>query len=295
LIDIQRFFEDNNIEHWTSGKNVADGFINVCCPYCDDTSNHLGFSQNGNKCFCWKCGEHNVFDALCLSTDKSRKDIAVLLKDYKDILSNYYSDFNTKEYNNTTIEVPGSELKIGHRKYLEGRNYDVDYIINKYDLRGTLTYSDWLFSYRIIIPVYYKSKIISYIGRDFTGKQERYMTCKPENEIIPHKTLLYNLDNCYYKEVIVVEGVFDTIRIGDNCCATFGIKYKAEQLALLRERFDKIYVMYDEGFDAQEQALKLCKEFKLMGGKAVNIVLDKGDPGEMTNKEKDELKKDLNL
>ena len=94
-----------------------------------------------------------------------------------------------------------------HIRYLEGRGFDAQYLINKYDLRGTL-YTGDIYAYRVITPIYYNNRIVSYQGRDFTGKQNiRYATCKPENEIIHHKKILFNLDNSKQESVIVMEGV----------------------------------------------------------------------------------------
>lgn len=295
MIDIVNLLNDYGIEYWTKGKNVADGFVNISCPNCGDKSNHGGFSLDGSIYMCWRCGKHDVIETLCLLLNKQPRELYTILKDYRDV------DFTEKQeivYNNDTIEILGDKLLDCHKKYLENRGFDANFLENKYHLKGTLKLpkDKWAYSYRIIIPVFYKGQAVSYLGRDFTNRQERYMTCKPELEVIPHKHILFNLDNCNYKEVIVVEGTFDAMKIGDNCCATFGTKYTTQQLALLKKKFDKIYVIYDAGeAPAQHSALQLCKEFKLMGGNAINITLDHGDPAEMTDEEVKELKKDLNL
>lgn len=290
------FFQDYGIEYWTEGKNVPDGGCNTECPHCDDKSNHMMW--NPTSTYCWKCGSHRLFDTINEMTNRDAKETIKILKKYNtsdDFEVGESSHSKKIEYKNTTICVPGSKLKKGHKKYLTKRGLDATYLEKKYDLRGTLATDD-CFAYRIIIPVYYNRRIVSYLGRDFTNKQElRYITCFPEKEIIPHKSILYNLDNCKLRRAIVVEGTVDAMNVGDNCCATFGIKYRPEQLRLLRERFDEIYVMYDGEPQAQAQAHLLCREFGLLGGKATNICLDDGDPGEMTDEDKSVLKKDLNL
>ena len=124
MIDVQRFLEDENIEFWTEGKNVADGFINVQCPHCDDHSNHLGFSLDGDVCMCWRCGKHDTYETLSLLVNKSKKEVKYLLKDYKNIEE---TEYKKTVYNNTTIEIPGDKLLQVHKNYLDNRGFDADY------------------------------------------------------------------------------------------------------------------------------------------------------------------------
>jgi len=290
MFDVKRLLDDYNVEYWTHGKNVADGFVNVRCPYCADSSNHFGFSDNGEVGICWRCGNHNVFDALSLITGMSLREIYKVVKDYNLII-----DINEEEevkYNNTTIEMKGQKLLPQHKKYLESRNFNANYLERKYDLRGTLFDNEY--GYRIMIPVYYHNRIVSYQGRDFTGKSKvRYMMCKPENEIIPIKNILYNLDNCTNNWCIVVEGIFDVWRMGDNCCSTLGTSYKKEQLNLLARRFNTIFIMFDGEPQAQIKANKLGKELTLLGKEVINLKLESGDPAELTDEEARQIMKDI--
>lgn len=289
MFDTKRFLDDYNIEYWTHGKNVADGFINISCPHCADSSNHGGFSLDGSIFLCWRCGSHNVFETLSLLTGINLKELYKIVKDYNLII-----DFEEEkiEYNNTTIEMKGDKLLPQHKKYLESRNFNADYLERKYDLKGTLFDKDY--GYRIMIPVYYNNRIVSYQGRDFTGKSPvRYMMCKPENEIIPIKNILYNLDNCKNRWCIVVEGIFDVWRLGDNCCSTLGTSYKKEQLNLLAKRFDIVFTMFDGEPQAQIKARKLGEELTLLGKEVINLKLESGDPAELTDEEGKEIIEDV--
>lgn len=291
MLDIRRFLDDYNIEYWTSGKNVAEGFTNVQCPFCDDKSNHFGFTEDGTIGMCWRCGKHNVYETLSLLTNQSKRDVYKLSNRYSVIVG---EEKERVEYHNTMIEVPGNKLSKQHRKYLESRNFDADYLERKYDLRGTLAYSDY--PYMIITPVYFNNRIVTFQGRDYTNKQGiKYKMCEPKKEIIPIKNILYNLDNCNKKSVIVVEGIYDVLRVGDDCCSTFGISYKKQQVRLLAKKFDTIYIMFDGEPQAQEKALNLGRELMLMGKNAINLILPKGDPAEMNDRDVKKLKKELRL
>ena len=289
--DYKRFFEDYGIQYWASGKNVPDGACNTQCCHCDDRSNHLAW--NNTSTYCWRCGEHSLFSSIKELLGCDNKTVFSILKEKYNTLID--EEEEKIVYHNQTIEVPGSKLLPQHIKYLEGRRFDVQYLINKYDLRGTLATGD-IYAYRVITPIYYNHRIVSYQGRDFTGKQNiRYATCKPENEIIHHKKILFNLDNSKQESVIVMEGVYDVFRFGDNSIATMGISYTKEQLALLAKRYRRVYTMFDPEVDAQNRAKILCSDLSMAGLETVNILLDEGDPAEQSEEVVREIKRDLGL
>jgi hypothetical protein len=292
MFNVQQFLEDYNVEYITKGKNVATGFVNVQCQYCDDPSQHGAFSLQGNVYLCWRCGKHDVAETLALLTGIDKREIYQLKKKYDDFID---IDQQQVEYHNTQITVPGSKLTSQHRAYLASRRFDVEYLEHKYDLRGTLATGD-LYAYRIIAPIYLNKRIVSYQGRDFTGKQQlRYATCKPENEIVHHKKILYNLDNAQQRKVIVVEGVYDVFRFGDDTIATMGTSYTREQVALICDKYDQIYTMFDPEKDAQSRAKQLLYDLAIAGKQAVNILLDEGDPAEQNDDTVRAIKRDLKI
>lgn len=290
--DVQRLFEDYQIQHWTSGKNVAQGFINVRCPFCDDRSNHGGFGQNGHIYLCWRCGRHSVEETLGLLLGMDRNSIISILNKYKT-----YIDIVQEEYesNVTSIQLPGSKMRDGHRAYLKNRGFDSEFLENKYQLKGTLARSDAL-GYRIVIPVLKNNQPISYQARDYTGTQEpKYINCKKELEVFPMKKWLFNLDNCNSERVLVFEGPFDVFRFGNDTVATLGVGYTTSQLALLATRFDQVFVMFDSDDAGQERAKTLTNALSVIGKKTTNLVLDVGDPAEQTEDDVAYIKKDLKI
>jgi DNA primase len=119
-----------------------------------------------------------------------------------------------------------------HEKFLTKRRYDFEKIQRKYDLLGVgPTLDDWKF--RLIIPVYMNHQLVTYVGRDTTGKSEiPYRNAPIEKSIIQSKHCLYNLDTVK-DTVIVVEGILDCWRIGSSAVATFGTQVTREQILLL--------------------------------------------------------------
>ena len=107
--------------------------------------------------------------------------------------------------------------------------------------------------------------------------------------IIPAKEILYNLDNCNENYIIIVEGVFDVFRIGDNSASTFGMKYSHKQISILAENYETVIIMFDNEKQAQKQARKLGAELSMLG---VNVLIDNylaecgvKDAGELTSKQ----------
>lgn len=284
MFDANSFLDDSGIDY-----DVSRNFFNVQCPFCDDRGRHLGIPKLGYTCNCFRCGKHSLY-----STVKELLGV----DNVKEILEKYDTIIGEEakiEYKNETIEVPGAKLTKAHIAYLESRNFDADLLERKYDLRGTLATKD-AYAYRIITPIYFNKRIISYQGRDYTGKQKiKYMTCKPENEILHHKKTLFNIDNCKSNSVIVCEGVYDVFRVGDDCCCTFGTGYKAEQVNLLASRFERVFLMFDPEREAQERAEEMGLALSLAGIDVQNILLSSGDPGNQSEQFIKDLKKDLYL
>jgi DNA primase len=84
----------------------------------------------------------------------------------------------------------------------------------------------------------------------------------------------------------LVEGVLDVWRIGDCAVATFGIQYSQQQVKLLSEAFERIYILYDPEPAALNQAWKLQYDLNAWGAHSM-VVNYRGDhdPGDYTDEE----------
>jgi DNA primase len=287
--DMEKLFEDYGIDFSVEGKNTSPDFLQTQCIFCDDSTNHLGVHRLGTHTSCWKCGRHTTKDFVkkVCKTDYP----LTILKNYRV----FEEQIKKEEIERPTIiEVPGTKkyLKI-HRKYLRDRNFDIDYLTDKYDLRFTDHLGSYIF--RIIFPIYFNGKIISFQGRDITGKQElRYKACPKKNEIIYHKDILYNIDNCKDDKIIVVEGIFDCIRLGDNCACTFGTGFTENQVKMLK-KYKKVYILYDNEETAYKKGLDLGLRLSAFNVKCETIKINVDDPAEMTEEEVKKLKKELGV
>lgn len=285
----EKFLLDFNIPFFKEGKNVQKGWIAINCPFCSrDFSHHGGFNPTKGFYTCWKCGFHPLKNVIHELTGES--PIPIIKRYETDRIKETSIKKTPVEY----VNLPGKNLQPRHKNYLIKRGFDPDLLEKKYKLKGT-DHTGGMYKFRIIAPIFFQTDLVSFQSRDITNKQElRYKACAKEYEKIFHKDILYNIDNCTGDSVIVTEGIVDVWRMGDDCCCTFGIGYRKQQVYLL-SRYKYIFIIFDTDDNgvAQEKAVKLAKELSLLGCIVENIVLDSGDVGDMSQFEAEYLKKQL--
>ncbi len=268
MFDIYRFLNDFNIPIPQGTKNTGQGWVNIQCPFCDDSANHLGFNYEDSYFHCWKCdpGYHSIEEVI--SKLVPYEDIDHIKKEYE---TTYITQNRIKEKINkkviNEIILPGDKLTTIHRNYLIKRGFEPDYLINKYELKGTTSVGKY--RYRIIIPIYFGGRLVTFQTRSLNN-EDRYINCDPDKEIIPIKHILYNLDHCRKNYCILTEGAFKVFKLGDNTCAALGKNYTIQQLKLL-SRFKIIFVFFDPDIYGQNKAKKIVSELDSLGIETYNI------------------------
>ena len=160
-----QFFDDYNIPYIESGKNVQKGWINITCPFHNDNSEHLGFNYEKGYANCWHCGYISIFNLI--KTLLPNENTHHIKQRYE---TGNKVHINKKEENRIIpdkVIIPGESLKEVHKEYLRSRNFNPSFLESKYKLRGTNNLGDYRF--RIIAPIFYNGKLVSYQGRDITG------------------------------------------------------------------------------------------------------------------------------
>jgi 5S rRNA maturation endonuclease (ribonuclease M5) len=296
IFNVIKYLEDKNISYWTEGKNVTNGWVNVQCPFCSDTSNHGGFNLKNNWYNCWKCGSHSIYDFIMQVEDinfrEAKQKFIYYTKNNNIIIQKEKVQLSEK------LSLPNGtkKLKLIHKKYLIKRKFNPDLLEKKYNLLGTNYLGD--FKFRLIVPIYYKNKMISFLGRDITGKSKlRYKNCSLSNQVVRHKDILYGIDDTKTNDVvIIVEGVTDCWRLGKGALATFGSMYTKKQMILLKNMgYKKIYIFFDNDKDAQTQAKNLAQSLAAFGIDVENILYKKSDAGNMKQKNANNLMRDLGV
>ncbi len=290
-IDIVKLFRDNNIPYWTEGKNVSVGWVNTTCVWCNDTSNHLGFNLEKNYFRCWKCGWHPMMQTLERMLKISKWSIRKMLDSKyggyhpRVLLPEKTIQIRTKAHRLPSNTGP---LLKSHKKYLINRRFDPDLIEATWGILGTgpISHLDKIsFNRRIIVPIMWEGKQVSFVARDITNKHPlRYIVCPKDRELVHHKHILYGKQEEWKEKGICVEGVTDVWRLGTQAFATFGIEYTTVQVRVIASFFKEVIVMFDDEPQAQFQADKLMSELRMFGIHVRKEVI-KGDPGGMDQKE----------
>ena len=322
-MDWLTFFEDHGVDYVTRGPNVKKDNVNIACPFCgDDPSHHMGVSLKGKGYGCWRSADHagkkahNLIRAL-LNCSFSRAEL--IAKQYSSadpetlaeaLASLQASDMPDKPAvkrgelhlwdSMQPIKSKGSAARFYHYLYNRGF-YDTDKFVKLYNLHCATT---GRFKDRIIIPIYFDEKLVSWtsraIGRSIDAP--RYLALSEEQGgLVNVFHTIWNWDELQHGGDIlfVVEGPFDALKmdfygIDLNAAATctFGTSMSEEQAMMISEvskGYKRTILLYDEG---ATEAIFRAKDL-LMGSDVEIGFLPEGveDPGAMSKKKIHKLMK----
>ena len=295
--DFARFAMERNIELAAEGhKHKRPDWDQMACPFCtgEHDGYHLGFNRYEVYFNCWRCGYHSVYDVVM-------QVVSCGFGEAKQIVERYPSRPGGKEPTKNRKPMRGKlchwptdchPLKKIHREYLKKRRYNPAYLEDVWGLRGTRGIGDY--KYRVIAPVFYDRRMVSYQGRDVTDRSNLpYKACAQEDEARDHKHCLYGMDLVEGDDVVIIEGIFDTWRLGPGAVGTFGIDFTPVQANLLR-RYRNKYIYYDSADrQAMEKAKKLANLLSAFRGDVEIIKTKWADPDMMPQREADKLMKEL--
>lgn len=309
-MDIIKLYEDYGIDYKTEGhKHCREGWVNTPCPFCSGNPGyHLGFPLDGYVFKCYRCGKHSIVEGLAGLLSISLSEAKRIAKEYKGIAT------QNKATKQQIIKPLGFKyptntgpLQKQHKLYLQQRGFDPDKLEEKYGLMGTgpiSLLSDGKkkidYKHRIIIPIYWNGRLCTFQARSIKKVTEhsdlKYLAAPKSREIMHHKHILYadpkNWEKMKGGTGIVVEGVTDVWKLGDNAVATFGIEYKTQQVIELAKHLKRAAIVFDEEPQARRQAKRLVEDLLLMGVDAWYVPVTK-DPGSMSEKEAKYLVKQL--
>lgn len=298
-MNIIQLYKDFNVPFATEGhKHCREGWVNTTCPFCTGNPGmHLGYNMADDFYVCWRCGWKATHKALALLIHVSEQEAKEIARKYGG--KSHVKSAVTVRVGQKKFRLPPSTAPMNdrHKRYLTKRKFDPEVIEKIWDVQGTgpISLMDGIsFSHRLVIPIYWEDRIVSFQTRDITAKHSlRYITCPEQREIVKHKHIFYQAiptkdsDAC-----ICVEGVTDAWRFGYGAIATFGIKYTKYQVREISKRFKKVFVVFDDDPQAIKQSEKLTAELILRGVDAYSIKIQ-GDPGDMAQIDADTLKKEL--
>ncbi len=307
-IDVKTLLEEKDVRVWTYGKNCSPGWVNIRCPFCNDHSNHLGINLESNAIRCWKCGEDGDFYKLLIELfDIDFREARMMAAPYQD----YHYEPTSKRLPPISRQ-PGTpilpkeatkEMPPEYQKYLISRRFDPDYVHEKYDLY----YCNFIgnFKGRIIVPVKINNEIVSFVGMSIHREVPnilKYKNCPDIQSIVPRRNLVYNIDNVLVNVnkiiIIIVEGILDCWRMGDNCVAIMTTSFTQEQINLLTDKADEFFIMFDskkKDPTAPRKARQLSKQLVSLGKRVKILNLDKGDPDDLDTIQVELLRQQLGM
>lgn len=291
--DAKRFLTDHNIKFYESGKNVSAGWIGISCPLCGDKSSHGGFNIQKEYYKCWRCGSHWIPKIIAKLLNISIPSAQQIFKKYLSADSIQQHKSNRRQAKEIIFPTDTGPLTLKAKQYLIDRNFNPNKLESIYGLLSTSHIGPY--KNRILAPIYFNKKIVSYQTRDITNVHPvRYLPCPQEEEVLPYKNVLYGIDNCKSDKAIIVEGITDVWRLGSGSVCCFGTQFTKPQIILIAQRFKTIFVFFDNEPLAQLQADKLCRELNKHLIITENIQIDfNGDPANLKQNDADTLMKKL--
>lgn len=186
--------------------------------------------------------------------------------------------------------------------YLISRGFDPTELSNNYFVKyvpeGT-TYMDGeeekeFFDERLLIPIIQGRVMVSWQARrakDLHKDKYKYLnepSCKKA-------TYLYNMDRAlFHKRIVIVEGVTDVWRLGDNAIAIFGKKPSKTQRDMMKTLWGfngQAVLCMDPDVDTKERddIIGLLREARAFPGGVAELRLTGGDPAEYEYSELTEM------
>jgi hypothetical protein len=296
-MDVLRIFQDYSVQHATEGhKHTRPGWVNTECPFCTGNAGlHLGWNIREEYFFCWRCGWHPPVKTLSKLMNVNTFTVQQIVTNYGVNRSQVFVKDKVKKPFKLPSEI--SSILPHHRKYLEGRGFNVDELIKTWDIKsaGPMSMLDGVnYSHRIIIPYKWNGEVVSFDGRDVTGKQvDKYKACPKDREAIERKRILYGNQEAWESTGICVEGPTDVWRLGEKAFAVSGISYKFVQASLIGNIFKRVAIVFDSEYQAQVRAEELKATLEETMDIEAWIVNVKDDPGSLTDREAKDLVKTI--
>lgn len=291
-MDILKLLRDYHIPYELNGPHTTSKYVGVHCPFCIGKQNfHMGLGLYKWKSHCWRCGWHEPYETISALCGVSKKEAKYLIIKYGDqklsqeIKKQPKIKIKRKSHKYPTGIEP---LQKQHKLYLKSRNFDPHKLEKLWDLKGTgpvARLDNIDYSHRVLAPIIWRGKEVSWQSRDITGKHAiKYMACPKKRELIDHKDVLYGRQQDWKDTGICVEGITDVWRMGPLSFATFGISFTKKQVRVIVNHFKRVIILYDDEPQAQEKAKLLGKELAFRGLKTKNIKIT-GDPGDLSPKQ----------
>jgi len=279
LIDVKAILDEFGIDYKSHGKNVGAADVNIDCPVCG-SEKHLGIHVNKGFVNCWVCGfdgEEKYPSFAKIISASADVDISEVLAIIKENSDDEESPIEIWDRPLKTKPPPNCQL-FEYTKDTRSRDLAYTYLMKrgfgkKYIKQYTLLFTpvkgrnekEQKYAGRIIFPIYHKDwhgvHFASWLGRDYTEKQQRYKNCEVNNSLFRIKETLFGLESFTGHHLRIVEGVFDMMTLGHTSIAAMKAKISSEQRKIiLGMDIKSISIMFDFG-DGFSNSISIAEDF----------------------------------
>lgn len=290
-LDYEKLFQTYGIPFRTSGdEHCTEGWMSTFCPFCSPDKYHMGINLASGKFNCWACGSHSITQALCailkLSTFELQK---VILRFPADPAKREaYSRTSLSLEKECLLPAGSGALNKKHKEYLRSRHFNPVLLEDLYNVCGTPHYAS--IGSRIVMPIYWQDRIISWTARAIVEEGPRYLKCPKAKESFPAKQVLYGWEYIV-KKCVVVEGIFDAWRLGPGAVATMGLGFSPEQVSLL-SALDQVFILFDSDKPAIKRTHDMARRLSALVDVEI-LQIEASDPAELSKKEAKEIMGEL--
>jgi DNA primase len=270
---IKELLDKYEVPYIEKGKNIGTDFYGMNCPFCEDDSNHLGINRNKGYFTCWRCRASGSFFELLqqvagVTWSEFQRDLKIGNITTESALARIHKTIHGEKEEEETEDIKkcvlpkfvypirkSTDLPLLD-KFLNRRGYTIQDCIEHncyYGRAGEMTH-------RLIIPVHFDGKLVSFTGADMTGTSRlKYKTSSTKIN-----NYLYNFDTLAERgmtRMVITEGIFDVWRIGEEGVCTFGTHItKPQRDLILCLQLDELVIAWDE--DAYWKAREEVKQFQ---------------------------------
>lgn len=282
------FLDSAGIPYKSKGANVPRNAVNINCIYCNESKQHLVVNTDRPFVKCWVCKAYATYVQFvmdiskCSTTDAqqivygNRSSLIELAFEIEEEVEQRARVCNLPEGTFPIItENDPLALQSSAIKYLVNRSISAD--------NNNLHYGEYgEQAYRVVIPMYFGGQLVTYTGRDFSGRSSlRYKTCKTENCVLKPTEILYGFDEFEGDTGMLVEGPIDRLAMRSNAflgVSTSDLSPKQKKL-ILELDLKVLCVILDPGMETVAE--ELGSYFVPIIDIVKVVVLEGGDPAKL--------------
>jgi hypothetical protein len=230
MIQWHDLLSELNVPWRDSGKNVGKGNLGICCPFCgDDHGYHMNLSLTKEAYYCHRDPIHAGRNLVSLTMA-----LGCSYGESKDLLF---------KHSGGTAKIEPEKIKVitnvsnrwnrfakpaqRYLDYLATRGFpNTQEVADRYDLRCS---PEGVWACRLLLPIKDRQEIVSWTGRDITGKLTlKYLTSEEY-----HPSLVY-CPRLPRDNVMIVEGPLDALKIAAAVPEWAGVALLGKGLGLAK-------------------------------------------------------------